>query len=139
MSEAEHHGPAYKTYWAVFVWLLLLTFLTVAVSWIRDLPAPVAVTLAFMIAISKASLVAAFFMHLKYDSNILRIICTVPALLTLLIIITLMPDVGMIEPGVAGPPEAAERIAAGEAQGEGHAEDEGLGLDEDLATHESEH
>ncbi len=116
MSEAEHHhGPAYRTYWAVFIWLLLLTFLTVAVSWIKGLPAPIAVTLAFMIAISKASIVAAFFMHLKYDSNILRVICTVPAMLTLLIVISLMPDVGMLKPGVAGPPEAAQRLAEEEA------------------------
>lgn len=135
MEEAgHHHGPAYKTYWAVFVWLLLLTFLTVAVSWIRNLPAPVAVTLAFMIAISKASIVAAFFMHLKYDSNVLKIICTVPAMLTLVIIIALMPDVGMHPPGAAGSPEAAAEATPTQED----EEQDPFGLEHDVATHESQ-
>jgi cytochrome c oxidase subunit 4 len=135
MHDAEHHhGPAYKTYWAVFVWLMLLTCLTVSVSWIKAMPVPVAVALAFMIAISKASIVAAFFMHLKYDSKILRIICTVPAMLTLLIIIALMPDVGMHAPGVAGPPESARAMSE-----HGPEVDDEFGFDDDVETHESVH
>jgi cytochrome c oxidase subunit 4 len=52
-----------RTYMVVFVSLAALTVLTVAVSYL-DLPAGMAILVALVIASVKASLVAAFFMHL---------------------------------------------------------------------------
>ena len=55
-----------KGYLAVFGALLLLTAVTVAVSYL-PLPTAGTVTLALAIAATKASLVAMFFMHLKSE------------------------------------------------------------------------
>lgn len=48
--------------------LLVLTFLTVAVTWI-NIPEPFNVVVAIAIAILKAALVAMFFMNLYWDSK----------------------------------------------------------------------
>lgn len=61
---ATHHAPNVKAYLAVFAALLLLTIVTVSVSYLR-LPIAVAVFVALVVATVKAGLVAAFFMHLK--------------------------------------------------------------------------
>jgi cytochrome c oxidase subunit 4 len=53
-----------RTYMMVFGALLVLTVLTVAVSYLQ-MPIMAAVTVALIIATFKASLVAMFFMHLK--------------------------------------------------------------------------
>jgi cytochrome c oxidase subunit 4 len=104
LAEHEGHGPGVRVYYTIFVCLGILTFITVLVSKM-PLPPVAAVVLAFLIAISKATLVVSFFMHLKYDPKVLRIICLVPTLLTLLLVIALLPDVGMKPPGVAGVPD----------------------------------
>ena len=53
-----------QSYVAVFGALLLLTASTVGVSFLHMPPAP-AITLALAIAVTKATLVVLFFMHLK--------------------------------------------------------------------------
>ena len=52
-----------KLYIGVFVALMILTVLTVAVSYL-GLVVPLAITVALIIAVTKGSLVASFFMHL---------------------------------------------------------------------------
>jgi caa(3)-type oxidase subunit IV len=109
-TTSQHAGPPVKLYYTVFASLAVLTGMTVAVSRLHLAPTA-AVVIAFMIAISKASLVAAFFMHLKYDSRALHLMCALPTLLTLVLLMALMPDVGMARgPLVAGPPEGRAAI-----------------------------
>ena len=52
-----------KLYWTIGGALLVLTVVTVAVSYI-EFAVPMAVTVALIIAITKGSLVASYFMHL---------------------------------------------------------------------------
>ena len=92
----QHHGPPVHTYYLIFGCLAVLTVVTVAVSRIH-MPVAAAVTVALLVAISKASLVATFFMHLKYDARVLRLMCLVPTILTLMVLIALMPDVGLAD------------------------------------------
>ena len=92
---AEHSGPSVTLYLVIFGCLILLTGLTVGVSRIQ-MPAHTAVILAFLIAISKASLVLAFFMHLKYESKVLHLVCLIPTILTVILVLALVPDVGMM-------------------------------------------
>lgn len=68
----EHHIIPLKTYLQVFAALIFLTFITVAVTWF-DFGAFNAVV-AFGIASVKAALVLAYFMHLKYDNMMNRVI-----------------------------------------------------------------
>ncbi len=95
-DKGHHHGPAVNTYYLIFGCLAVLTVVTVAVSRI-SMPPAAAVAVALLVAISKASLVATFFMHLKYDSRVLRLMCVVPTILTVMVLIALMPDVGLAD------------------------------------------
>lgn len=70
--DTEHHIIPFATYIKVFVTLIVLTVITVAASRV-DFGAFNAVV-AFAIASVKAGLVLAFFMHLKYDNMLNRVI-----------------------------------------------------------------
>ena len=59
-----------KTYFMVFGALMVLTVITVAVSYL-ELATPLAVTVALIIAIIKGSLVAMFFMHLLHERKVI--------------------------------------------------------------------
>ncbi len=66
-AEAEHVGHVMPlgVLAAVFLTLLVLTFATVAATWVDLEPWNLAIALA--IATVKAALVALYFMHLRYD------------------------------------------------------------------------
>ncbi|MCH9682447.1 MAG: cytochrome C oxidase subunit IV family protein [Deltaproteobacteria bacterium] len=65
--EVHEHISPIKNYWVVFGALLVLTGLTYAVSYMSLGPASLPV--AMLVAVAKASLVCAYFMHLKYDDG----------------------------------------------------------------------
>ncbi len=78
----EKHAPDYKKYWLVFGALMVGTVVTVAVSYVHLPPAP-AIALGLLIATIKASLVAAFFMHLKGEKTAVFVALGVTAVLML--------------------------------------------------------
>lgn len=65
-TDAEAIRKETKRYIGVFVALMVLTILTVAVSYFH-MPFLLAVLVALIIASFKGSLVAAFFMHLAHE------------------------------------------------------------------------
>ena len=72
-ADAGSHGSAHhimplKMYFSVFGALLVLTVATIGVSHLA-LPEPWAIIVAMIVALMKATLVAAFFMHLKYEEQ----------------------------------------------------------------------
>ncbi len=66
MSTAADHAVEVRRYVGVFGALLVLTLVTVAVSYV-DMPIVPTVAVAIAIASLKAGLVATFFMHLKSE------------------------------------------------------------------------
>jgi cytochrome c oxidase subunit 4 len=86
MDGHKIHITPIKNYVAIAVLLLILTVVTVVISFI-DL-GPYNVTVALAIASVKALLVAFFFMHLFYDNKLYLIIFAM-ALLFLTIFLTL--------------------------------------------------
>ena len=66
----EHISPV-STYMKVFGALLVLTALTYAVSYMSLGPASLPV--AMIVAVAKASLVCMFFMHLKWEPPVFKI------------------------------------------------------------------
>jgi cytochrome c oxidase subunit 4 len=62
----EHHVASAKELWTIGTGLIILTILTVVVSQL-GLPSPFDILSALAIAITKAYLVAAYFMGLKWD------------------------------------------------------------------------
>ena len=67
-----HISPK-STYYAVFGALMVGTALTVAAAFV-DLPFQMNFPVALLIAITKASLVILFFMHVKYGSRLTKLI-----------------------------------------------------------------
>ncbi len=87
---SEHVLPK-KLYFAVFLSLIVLTAITTGVAFI-DL-GPFNTVVALVIAVIKASLVVLFFMHLKYQTGMTRVVI-VAALLWLAVLIGItMSDV----------------------------------------------
>jgi len=89
MSETTHQEPNYM---AVFWWLLILTILEIAVIYMPIVRVAVVILLVSM-AISKATLVALYFMHLKFEKRTLGIIALSPFILCLFLILMLTPDI----------------------------------------------
>ena len=69
-EEVRHHV---KIYMRVFAALMILTVMTVAVSYLH-LPLWPAITVALLIAIFKGGLVAGFFMHLFYEKRLIFVV-----------------------------------------------------------------
>lgn len=70
MTEHAAHRPNVALYLKVFGALLVLTVVTVAVSHL-DLPKGPGIAVGILIALVKAGLVAAFFMHLKGEKALI--------------------------------------------------------------------
>ena len=62
-DSAEETKKHIKTYWAIGGALMVLTVVTVAVSYIQ-FTVPLAITVALIIAATKGTLVVSYFMHL---------------------------------------------------------------------------
>lgn len=82
---ATHVVPR-KVYFSVFIALLILTVLTTEIAYV-DL-GPWNTVVALIIAVTKASLVAMFFMHLRWSVQFMRLVL-VAAVFWLMIMITL--------------------------------------------------
>ena len=67
-----------RVYLTVFVALMVLTLVTVAVSYL-DLAVPMAVTVALLIATVKGSLVACYFMHLISEKKLIHAVLILTA------------------------------------------------------------
>ena len=80
-------------YYAIFAALVVLTIVTVLVAFVRFQNELVNLVLAMIIAATKATLVAFFFMHLKFEGKLIYLIFIVPLCLCVLMIVALIPDV----------------------------------------------
>lgn len=84
-------APTAKTYLTIFGWLLALTVLEVAVVLWRW-PQGAIVTVLLATALAKASLIALYFMHLKFDRRAVWLLPGVPIALALFFIGMVWPD-----------------------------------------------
>lgn len=73
-NHADHHITPFNVYMKVAIGLFVLTFLTVGFHALRNYLGSMAPLVAFTIAAVKAYLVMAYFMHLKYESLMNRLI-----------------------------------------------------------------
>jgi cytochrome c oxidase subunit 4 len=86
----EHHIVPIRVYVIVFLTLILLTWVTAWVSTV-DL-GPMNIYVALSIAIFKASIVALFFMHVKYSSRLTKLIVCSGILWLLFLLFVTMGD-----------------------------------------------
>ena len=85
-----HHSVPY---FLIFGLLVVLTGITVGVAFLDIHNEIVKVLLALTIASIKASAVALFFMHLKFEGKLIYLILIVPLLLCVLLVVALIPDI----------------------------------------------
>jgi cytochrome c oxidase subunit 4 len=79
-------------YIGVFWWLLALTILEIAVIYV-PMARLIIVILLVGLAVSKAALVAMYFMHLKFERVTLGVIALAPLILCVFLILMLLPDI----------------------------------------------
>ncbi len=89
MSETAHPEPNYM---GVFWWLLALTIVEVAVIYLPIAKFAIAIMLITM-AVTKAALVALYFMHLKFERRALAFVAVIPFVLCVFLILMLTPDI----------------------------------------------
>jgi cytochrome c oxidase subunit 4 len=90
-AEAEHVLPV-SLYLKIYGALLVLTAVTVGVS-LLDLGAP-AIYVALAVAIVKGGLVAAYFMHLRFDAGFNRLVFIGSLLFLIIFFVFTMIDLG---------------------------------------------
>jgi cytochrome c oxidase subunit 4 len=82
------HGPSYM---AIFWYLAVLTVVEIAVIFLPIARMAVAILLIAM-ASAKASLVALYFMHLRFETRTLGWIALTPVVIGALLVFVLLPD-----------------------------------------------
>ena len=94
MNTAETPHPSMRnTYLAIFGALAVLTALTVGVSYLH-LNRAGAIAVALAIAAIKVSLVAAFFMHLKFEKKLIHVIFYTAVIFVFILLALVLPDLG---------------------------------------------
>ncbi len=88
-AEAHAHQTNYM---GVFWWLLGLTIAEVAVAY-TPMPRLIMIVLLVGMAFTKASMVALYFMHLKYERTTLMLIALTPLILCVFLALMLLPDI----------------------------------------------
>ena len=84
----EHHK---SNYMGVFLWLVVLTAGEVGVIYM-PIPRLAIGILLVGFALSKAALVALYFMHLRFEKPILGLIALTPLILCVFLTLMLLPD-----------------------------------------------
>ena len=98
--------PDVRVYLAVFGALMVLTVVTVTVSWLH-LPPAAAIMLGLAIAVFKAALVAAFFMHLKGERTLIYgLLGLALVFMAILFIIPISDSAGTADKRIHGPSSA---------------------------------
>jgi cytochrome c oxidase subunit IV len=93
----EHHITSYKTYISIWILLMILTAITVFVSYVDV--GIFNIVIAMSVASVKAAMVALFFMHLKFEDGITWAFALFPlGLLFLLIGMTILDTFTRIVP-----------------------------------------
>ena len=90
-AAAHNEAHAEPNYLAVFGWLFVLTVVEVGVIFLPIPKLLIAASLVILAAV-KASLVAIYFMHLKFERVVIWWIAVIPAILCVFLIFMLIPE-----------------------------------------------
>src|SRR5262245_32498259 len=90
-SGVPHGGHPEPNYLAVIVVLAVMTALEIGVIFLPIPKISIGILLVGL-ALSKACLVAMYFMHLKFERRILALIAATPLILCALLMFALLPD-----------------------------------------------
>ncbi len=99
-NEAEHAAHEHPT-WKQYKWVaLILTLITVVEVWVYYIPSFVAskafVPSLLIMSAVKFFIVVAYYMHLKYDHKLFRVLFTGPLIIAIVTLIVLLLLFGQI-------------------------------------------
>lgn len=89
-SYSEH--PTFMTYMVVFGALIICTAASFVANFFFPIPSKTGLTIIMLVSIVKATLVAMYFMHLKFDWGKLYFLIIPVLVLTVMMVIVLLPD-----------------------------------------------
>ena len=92
MSQQTEAAEGRPNYLVIFGALFVLTLIEVGIA-LTGIAASAQVVVLLALALTKALLVALYYMHLKFEGPIIRIIAAVPMLLLLIVILIPIFDV----------------------------------------------
>jgi len=92
---AEQLAHEHRRYLQVFAWLAVLTAMEIAVIYMPIARLAIGLMLV-VLAGTKASLVALFYMHLANEKRTLTYVALTPAVLCVFLVFMLLPDLGAI-------------------------------------------
>jgi cytochrome c oxidase subunit 4 len=110
--DVEHHGPPVSLYLVVFLCLCVFTAVSFAVNAAFGIGSMTGLLIILAVAICKAMLVGAFFMHLRWEWGKLYFVIIPVMILGVMMMLVLMPDIVVSwhhEPDRDGPPAAATK------------------------------
>ena len=90
-----HHGPTFKTHMMIFVILCVLTTLSFIFNTAANngiITHLTSAALIMMVSVCKATLVAMFFMHLKYEKFSLFLVLFPMLVFCIMMLFVFMPD-----------------------------------------------
>ena len=90
-----HSHSQHVNYMAIFWWLLLLTILEIAAGYPSAGPSYPHLLKGFLLvvmAVTKAALVAMYFMHLRFEKVALGYIAMIPLVLCVFVVLMTLPD-----------------------------------------------
>jgi cytochrome c oxidase subunit 4 len=90
VSEGGHSG-GYRVYWVVWFWLLVITVLEVGVVLVH-VPRTLLILMLVTMALMKAWLIIAYFMHLRYERLSFIYAVITPLFLGVILFFALVPD-----------------------------------------------
>jgi len=85
-------GHAAPNYWMIWLYLFVLTVIEIALIYM-PIAKLIIVILLVGLALSKAALVALYFMHLRFERVTLGLIALTPLILCFFLILMLLPDI----------------------------------------------
>ncbi|MGH7263856.1 MAG: cytochrome C oxidase subunit IV family protein [Candidatus Rokuibacteriota bacterium] len=88
---ADAHAEHKTNYMAIFWWLAILTVVEIAVIYLPIAKLVIGILLVCF-AVSKAALVAMYFMHLRFETRTLGYIALTPLVIGTLLVFVLLPD-----------------------------------------------
>lgn len=90
MGRTKH--PTAGTYLGIYGWLIGLTLLEIGVV-LAGWPRGAIVTILIATALAKALLIALYFMHLKFDRQVIWFLPGIPVAIGIVFVLALFPDI----------------------------------------------
>ncbi|HEX9582291.1 MAG TPA: cytochrome C oxidase subunit IV family protein [Gemmatimonadales bacterium] len=89
MAEAKRHHPNYI---GIFIMLAVLTAAELGVAFVSAFSRNVLLLILIVLAVWKALLVALYFMHLRFETNRVRILAIAPLPLAVIMVVAVITE-----------------------------------------------